>query len=342
MILFWLVVNEKELTLTVFIKFIFLLSIIFLACACVSYKPGKPQDLLDGSQTGDIYFVSTNDYDFNRGEPPTPIIVEGNLKVPIDHNGGAIILSHGSGGLGSYSNPWEFFFLSYGFATFTLDHFGPRNVDSTVHGQVRVTQQQMASDIIHAGNLLASDPRIKAGKIFHIGWSKGASAGLAAAAESSANESQKNNPLIAGYIAFYPYCGYTGDVSTHAKVLLLHGSEDNWTPLAPCERLVSEMQAIGSNVTLKVFEGAHHGFDNWNSDTIGHSNGITIRDTSDKCTIVFSRQSHSISADGKYSVGDYQSRVAFLKACGVRGVNYGGSPRYRKEVEQAVIDFVEE
>ncbi len=333
--------RRNLLSLIVFIKRVFLLSIIFLACACVYYKPGKSLDLLDGSQTGVIYFASTDDYDFNRGEPPIPLIVEGTLKVPIDHNGGAVILSHGSGGLGYGQNEWALFFLSYGYATFTLDHFGPRNVVSTGHVSLRVTEQQMASDIIHAGNLLASDPRIKAEKIFHIGWSKGASAGLAAAVELSANESQKNNPLIAGYIAFNPFCGYTGDVSTHAKVLLLHGREDNWTPLAPCERLVFEMQATGSNVTLMVFEGAHHGFYHWGSDTIGHTNAYTIQDTSDKCTLVFSRQSHAVSVDGRHSVSDYQSRKAFLKACGVRGANFGGSPKYRKEVEQAVIDFVE-
>ncbi|MCP4431951.1 MAG: prolyl oligopeptidase family serine peptidase, partial [Gammaproteobacteria bacterium] len=217
-----------------------------------------------------------------------------------------------------------------------------RNVASTVHGQVRVTEQQMASDIIHAAKLLASDPRIGSDKIFHIGWSKGGNAGLAAAIESSIDIPGENGLPVAGYIEFYPYCGFTGDVFSNAKVLILHGSEDNITPLAPCERLVSEMQAAGSEVSLKVFDGAHHGFDNWNSSTIGPYSGITIRDTSDKCTIVFSRQSHSVSADGKHSVGDYQSRIAFLKACGVRGANIGGSPKYRKIVEQTVIDFIEE
>lgn len=80
----------------------------FPPCAC-AYKPGKSLDLLDGSQTGVIYFASTDDYDFNRGESPTPIIIDGTLEVPVDHNGGAIILSHGSGGRGDLQDRWTAF-----------------------------------------------------------------------------------------------------------------------------------------------------------------------------------------------------------------------------------------
>ena len=227
-------------------KHALLLSIIFIGCAC-AYKPGEPLEVLDGSQTGVIYFASTDDYDFNRGESPIPLIVDGTLEVPVNHNGGAIILSHGSGGYLPYR--WAAFLRSHGFATFILNHFAPRNVVNTRNKAVGVTEQQMASDIIHAGNLLASDPRIKTRKIFHIGWSKGGAAGLLAAIESSANESRRNKPLITGYIEFYPFCGFTGDLSTYSKVLVLHGTEDNYSPLAPCERLVSEMKAAGSNIT---------------------------------------------------------------------------------------------
>lgn len=328
-----------ELALKALEKYFTLLSIILLVSAC-AYKPGEPLALMDGSQTGVIFFTSTDDYDFNRGEPPIPLIVDGFLNIPENHNGSALILSHGSGRRSEGQAQWAKIFRSQGIATFSLNHFGPRNVLSTAHSQVRVTEQQMASDIIHAGKLLASNQQIDKDKIFHIGWSKGATAGLAAAIESSYSTSTKNDQSISGYIAFYPFCGFTGDVKPSAKVLLLHGREDSWTPLAPCERLVSEMQAVGGNVTLQVFDGAQHGFDNWNLETRRIRPAITIRDTSDKCTLVFSKQSHTISADGNHSIADFQSRLNFLKACGVRGVNIGGSQKYRKTVEGMVLGFI--
>lgn len=329
-----------ELSLKTPIKHITFLSFILLVCAC-AYKPGEPLTLMDGSQTGVIYFNSTDDYDFNRGEPPIPLIIDGFLSIPENHNGSALILSHGSGRRSEGQAQWAKIFHSHGIATFSLNHFGPRNVLSTAHSQVRVTEQQMASDIIHAGKLLASNPQIDNDKIFHIGWSKGATAGLAAAIESGYRTLTKTDQPIAGYIAFYPFCGFTGDVYPSAKVLLLHGREDSWTPLAPCERLVSEMQAVGGNVTLQVFDGAQHGFDNWNLETRRIRPAITIRDTSDKCTLLFSKQSHTISVDGKHSIADFQSRLDFLKACGVRDVKIGGSQKYRKTVESMVLKFIE-
>ena len=197
----------------------------------------------------------------------------------------------------------------------------------------------MASDVIHAAKLLASDPRIKSDRIFHMGWSKGAIAGLLAAIESTDIETP---PLIAGYIAFYPYCGVTGDVSSSAKILILHGSKDNYTPLAPCQRLVSEMHEAGTDITLKAFDGAHHGFDSWDAPVRSRPLSITIRDTSDKCTLLYSRHSQLRSVDGKHSVENFQARKAFLTACGVRGVKIGGSPRYRTATENLVAQFAEQ
>lgn len=120
---------------------------------------------------------------------------------------------------------------------------------------------------------------------------------------------------------------------------MLHGADDDWTPLQPCQRLVSEMRDAGVDVTLEVFDKTRHGFDNWTAQLRDRPSAITIRDTSDKCPLVSSRNAPTVSKDGAHTVGDYESRKAFLKACASRGVTYGGSPEYRERVERLVIEF---
>lgn len=315
-----------------------LLCLVLFTQAC-AYKPGVPLSSLDGSQSGVVYFTSANNYDFSRGEPLVPLTVDGNLRFPSTHNGAAFVLSHGAGGRTALNEDWAEFLRGHGFATFSINHFGPRNVLSTVPRQVRVTEQQMAMDIINATTLLASDPRIEADKIYHIGWSKGATAGLMAAIESTHINDENRQPLLAGYIGFYPYCGFVGEVFSSTKILLLHGKADDYTLLAACERLVELMRDAGSNVTLNAFDGAHHGFDNWGMQLISSRRSITVRDMSDKCTLVYSRDRHTHSVDGNFSIENSQARIDFLRACAVRGVHLGGSPRYKSTVEQMVLKF---
>ena len=65
-----------------------------------------------------------------------------------------------------------------------LDHFRPRNTINVLHSQVRVTEQQMAFDILKASALIQSHPLIDKNRVYHIGWSKGASAGVIAALDN--------------------------------------------------------------------------------------------------------------------------------------------------------------
>lgn len=325
-------INKRNLLL------ILLLAAIISGCA---YTPGKPQFALDGQQSGTIYFTSTDDYDFNRGEPSIPLVIDGTLLNPDEPNGGVVILSHGSGGKGLSQQRWSEFLRGLGFATFSLNHFGPRNVRSTVHGQVRVTEQQMASDIINAGKLLASDPRVDPAKIYHMGWSKGATASLSAAIESSILESTAESKIISGYIAFYPYCGITGDVSSDSSIIIIHGEEDNYTPILPCRRLVKEMKSKGVNIELVPLEGAHHSFDGWEYPLRHRPSALVIRDTSDRCTLKFSKKEYTTTVNGEFTIRSFEERKEFLKACATRGVTTGGSVKHKKLVEGVVRDFLQ-
>src|SRR5207237_6664330 len=77
---------------------------------------------------------------------------------------------------------------------------------------------------------------------------------------------EKRNGFKAG-IALYPGCGRPRGSSTYqpvAPLLILNGEYDDWTPAAPCQKLADAAKAAGYPVTIKVYPGAHHSFDNNN------------------------------------------------------------------------------
>ena len=148
--------------------------------------------------------------------------------------------------------------------------------------------------------------------------------------------------LIDGYIEFYPYCGLTGELYSNAKILILHGKKDNWTLYEACQKLVTSMKASGSEIHLEGFDGAHHGFDGWVSDTYQLPSAITIRNASPECTLLYSRDKPVTTVAGGHGIGDFSSRVKFLQRCATRGVTVGGSPKYREIVETMLLDFLEE
>ena len=95
-------------------------------------------------------------------------------------------------------------------------------------------------------------------------------------------------------------------------------------------------------VELVEYPGAHHAFDSWNLETRFRATSITVRDTSPRCTIVYSRNDALRTADGEHSIETFSARKAFLRACGVRGVTVGGSLRYREDVEARVLAFADQ
>jgi len=111
---------------------------------------------------------------------------------------------------------------------------------------------------------LAQHRHIDSQRIAVMGFSKGGEAAL----KSSLKRLQRlHAPMgleFAAYMAFYPPCWITlrnDEEVSDRPIRLLHGTADDWTPIAPCQEYVSRLQQQGKDVQLLAYAGAPHGFD---------------------------------------------------------------------------------
>tara|TARA_B100000686_G_C16695895_1_gene920482 strand:+ start:70 stop:1098 length:1029 start_codon:yes stop_codon:yes gene_type:complete len=323
---------------------IVLIFVVINLVGCGPYKAGPVSINLNVNSIGTLWFKSSDGYDLIAYTKSPSVTLEGVLSIPKNHNGSAVIFSHGSGGVGNLHRNWRDFLEKYGFAVFLLDHFRPRNTINVLHSQVRVTEQQMAFDILKASALIQSHPLINSEKIYHIGWSKGASAGLLAAFEKVQEMvfNGKTYTRIAGFIEFYPWCGIRGKLKTTSPVMILHGTDDDYTPISLCEMLAEDIKKTGSDIRIKRFKGAAHGFDNWHKNW-KTSDSLTVRKSSDDCTLKIDPATLDIrSLNGKWSVDTYENRKAFLTNCAETGVTTGGSPEYESRTKKIILNFLSE
>lgn len=321
-----------------------LLRCVFAICllnACTSYEPGPLASDLSAGGDGRIWFETVDVYDFpDFATSPSARTIHGDLVLPKGDVRGAVILSHGSGGPGSLHRRYARWLNDMGFATFLLDHFGPRDVGNTIRDQIKVTEQGMMADVIAAQRLLGTHPSIDPARIGHIGWSKGGSTGLLAAVERFTGFAGQTEPL-AFVAAFYPFCGIemTAERLT-TPLLILIGGQDDWTPPAPCKAIVAALTANGSPAEIQVYAGAVHGFDS-NSSGSTVSNAITVRDTTDKCLLRVGPGGATRTLDGANGVETLASRIAYLRTCGDRGVQYGGNASARDASKTRLQTFID-
>ena len=311
--------------------------------ACAAYEPGPVSADLSAANDGRIWFQTRDIYDFPDLSGPSPVrVIHGDLTLPEGPIRGAVILSHGSGGPGALHRRYARWLEDQGIATFLIDHFGPRNVGSTVRDQIRLTEQGMMTDVIAAQRLLASHPALDPSRIGHIGWSKGASTGLLAAVDRFSALAGRDAPLafVAG---FYPFCGV--DLSGERPIsplLLMIGENDDWTLPRTCVAAVAALNASDTDARaeIDVYPGARHGFDSTSSGRT-LSGAVTVRDDSPRCLLKADPDGAMQTLDGQLNVSSLGTRVAYLRACGVRGVQYGGNADARGASEVRLKAFID-
>ena len=215
--------------------------------------------------------VTLKDSDFLAGrQDGQPVTIAGELRIPKAGNDKlpAVVLLHGSGGIGgggSMIDEWSRELNQLGIATFALDSFAARGIVSTVMDQTQLGRLNMVADAYRALDLLAKHSRIDPSRVAVMGFSRGGQSALYSAMNRLyATLGPANNLRLAAHIAFYPDCTTTYHADTDVSdkpIRILHGSADNYNPVAPCRAFVERLTKANKDVKLIEYPDTYHVFD---------------------------------------------------------------------------------
>ncbi|HEX6287298.1 MAG TPA: dienelactone hydrolase family protein [Acidimicrobiia bacterium] len=193
------------------------------------------------------------------------VTVEGTLTLPpTDVPVPAVILVHGCGGVGGSERGWVPDLRDEGYASLLLDSFGGRGLTEICTGAETLNVASPIVDLFRATEVLRDHPYIDGNRIGVIGFSFGGRTALWSAM-TRFREAYEGAEL-AVHVAFYPstcFIRLQGETEvSEAPIRILHGSEDDWTPIDQCQEFIARMSSSGADAELIAYPGAHHGFDN--------------------------------------------------------------------------------
>ncbi|HMA72338.1 MAG TPA: dienelactone hydrolase family protein [Xanthobacteraceae bacterium] len=195
-----------------------------------------------------------------------PTTVAGELRIPKPGSDRlpAVILIHGSGGVGSNVDAWAKEINALGIAAFILDAFSGRGIVSTVNDQSPLDSLAITIDAYRALSLLAQHPRIDPARIAVMGFSKGAVPAIYSSNERFRKLYGAGKAEFAAHIGLYTPCNVQyrdDDKVTAAPIRLFHGIADDYVSIAPCRDYVERLKRAGANVALAEYPDAFHAYD---------------------------------------------------------------------------------
>ena len=215
-----------------------------------------------------VHTVTLSTADFLLGKKDgKPAMIAGELRIPKPGTDRlpAVVLVHGSDGVGFNSGMWVDDLNKAGFATFVIDSFTGRGITNTFTDQSQLSSYTMMNDAFAALAVLAKHPRIDPDKIAVMGFSKGAIPSVYASMNRFQNAYASEGATFAAYIGFYTPCNIAliDDEKVSAQpIRLYHGIADDWVPVGPCRDYVARLKKAGANIDLVEYPGAAHAFDN--------------------------------------------------------------------------------
>jgi dienelactone hydrolase len=190
-------------------------------------------------------------------------------------SGAAAILLHGCGGLGAKrqlnarhkaAKDW---LLERGIAVVFPESFTSRRFEEvcTVKMQSRTIRQiDRVEDVMATHAWLKKQPGIDAKKIVLWGWSHGGSTVLNTVTHKPVLGDFSDDVKFVEAIAFYPGCSPFAKDNAPAKIssplTILMGDADDWTPAAPCSTFAARLKNNEQPVSITLYPGAYHDFDN--------------------------------------------------------------------------------
>jgi dienelactone hydrolase len=235
-----------------------------VSALAIGSSPGQAQTFT--TQIYPVQTVTVTGQQFLTAGTGKPAVIAGELRVPSValERIPAVVIVHGGVGVGDHEDHWARELNGIGVAAFILDSFSGRAVGDTRANLDQLSALASLDDSYRALELLSKHPRIDPCKIAIMGFSRGAIAAVYASSKRFQAAHSSPGTQFAAYIGFYTPCGTTyigdGDVS-EKPIRLFHGASDDWVPVQPCEQYVERLRKAGKDVTLTVYPGAFHRFD---------------------------------------------------------------------------------
>lgn len=192
--------------------------------------------------------------------------LQGYLRYP---NGSgpspAVVLLHScSGNWRHIDERWGKRIASWGYATLSVDSFGPRGIKTTCRDSSISTD--FGADAYRALDFLAQQPSVDPARVAAVGFAMGGYFVLSSVERGIAEQASSNKFRAA--VAFYPPCGgLKGDLTVPA--LLLIGERDDLNSAEECRNLVAGRDGWGISrpkdraipIKLVVYPDVYHAFD---------------------------------------------------------------------------------
>jgi dienelactone hydrolase len=238
-----------------------------LAVPLCAMAQGASKQIPARTEIHAIPSLTVSDEQFLKGDRAgKPVVVSGVLRIA--QGSGrlpAVVLIHGSGGMGANIDFWSRELNAMGISTFALDGFTGRGLASVNTDQALLGRLNMIVDAYATLEVLAKHPRVDASRVVLMGFSRGGQAALFAAMKRSHEHWNKSGGEFAAYVPFYPDCMTTYRADTEVverPIRIYHGTPDDYNPVTPCKAYVKRLTAAKRDVKLTEYPNAPHGFDN--------------------------------------------------------------------------------